>query len=112
MDKYLNDPRAAEHVTYINEKMQFHDSEAEDPDWMVRQCYTLIIAGASEMENGVDNLWKKGDASGRRNHPDSASTLARMFSRHSSLQLIFVLQKKNIGTRSLVILLGTFSFHA
>jgi hypothetical protein len=28
MDKYLDDPRAAEHVTYINEKMQFHDSEA------------------------------------------------------------------------------------
>jgi hypothetical protein len=41
-----------------------------------------------------------------------ASTLARLFSRHSSLQLIFVLQKKNIGTRSLMILLGTFSFHA
>jgi hypothetical protein len=70
MDKYLNHPLAAEHVTYINEKMQFHDSEAEDPDWMVRQCYTLIIAGASEMENGVENLWKKGAASGRRNHPD------------------------------------------
>jgi hypothetical protein len=30
--------------------MQFHDSEAEDPDWMVRQCYTLSIAGASEIE--------------------------------------------------------------
>jgi hypothetical protein len=70
MDKYLNDPRAKEHVTCINEKMQFHDSEAEDPDWMVRNCYTLIIAGASEMENGVENLWKKGAASGRQNHPD------------------------------------------
>jgi hypothetical protein len=37
---------------------------------MVRQCYTLIIAGASEMENGVENLWKKGVAYGRQNHPD------------------------------------------
>jgi hypothetical protein len=32
MDKYLDDPRAAEHVTYIKEKMQFHGFEAEDPD--------------------------------------------------------------------------------
>jgi hypothetical protein len=49
--------------------IMFYDANAEDPNWKIRQCYTLLIAGASEMENGVDNLWKKGAASGRRNHP-------------------------------------------
>jgi hypothetical protein len=68
--KYLDNPCAAEHVTYINEKIQFHDSEAEYRGSMVRQCYTLLIAGASKMENEVENLWKKGAVSGRRNHPE------------------------------------------
>jgi hypothetical protein len=68
--KYLSDERAGEHITYTNENMCFHDADADDPDWMIHQCYILLITGASEMENGVDNLWKKGDTSGHRNHPD------------------------------------------
>jgi hypothetical protein len=92
--------------------MQFHDSEAEDPDWMVKQCYTLIIAGASEMENGVENLWKKGATSGRRNHPDFGQYIGKNVIKAFKSAALFFLQKKNIGTRSLMILLGTFSFHA
>jgi hypothetical protein len=54
---------------------------------MVRKCYTLIIVGASEMENGAENRWKKGAASGRRNHPDFGQYIGKNFSRHSNLQL-------------------------
>jgi hypothetical protein len=70
LDKYLSDERADFHQTYINEKMKCDDTQAEDRDWQFRQCYTLLIAGAMETENGVDNLWKKGAATGRQNHPD------------------------------------------
>jgi hypothetical protein len=36
-----------------NENIKFYDPNAEDPDWMVRVCYTLIIAAAAEVEVGV-----------------------------------------------------------
>jgi hypothetical protein len=77
LDKYLSDERADFHQTYINEKMKFYDPQAEDRDWQVRECYTLLISGATEMENDVYNLWKKGDATGRRNHPDFGQYMAK-----------------------------------
>lgn len=49
---------------------KFHDAAADDPDWLVKQCYTLLIAGANQLENGVENLWKLGDSGGLTDYPD------------------------------------------
>jgi hypothetical protein len=39
-----------------HEEIKFHDETADNPDWKVRQCYTLMIAASSKIENGVENL--------------------------------------------------------
>ena len=58
IDKYFQDPRSSMHATVKNDKIVFHDPEADDPDWRVKMCYSLMIAGVTELENGVENLWK------------------------------------------------------
>ena len=65
------------HVTVKNDKIKFHDENAEDPDWIVKQCYLLMLAAATENEVGVDNLWKKGPTGGRRNYPDFGQYMPR-----------------------------------
>jgi hypothetical protein len=56
--------------TVKHNRIVFHDPDDDDLDWRVPQCYTLLIAAASEIENGVENLWKRGPANGRRKYPD------------------------------------------
>ena len=36
----------------------------------MKQCYLLIIASATEIVNGIENLWKAGPSVGRHNYPD------------------------------------------
>ena len=55
---------------HVNDKLKFHDPDNPDPDWKVKQCYTLIIAAACEIVNGVANLWKRGKSGGRHEYPD------------------------------------------
>ena len=47
-----------------------HDPDADDPDWMVKKAYTIMIAAVSEIETGVENLWKRGRSSGRKEFPN------------------------------------------
>ncbi len=54
----------------VRDKIKFFDSTAPDPDWLVKHCYLLIIASATEIVNGIDNLWKAGPSVGRHNYPD------------------------------------------
>ena len=54
----------------MNDLIEFHDPDADDPDWRVKRCYTLLIAARSEMEYGMDNLWKRGKYNGRRSYLD------------------------------------------
>ena len=54
----------------MKEKIKFHNNNASDPDFIIRQCYLLIIAGASEIVSGVENLWKSGPSVGRHSYPD------------------------------------------
>jgi hypothetical protein len=56
-EEYLADTRAEYHATANNE-------DASDPDWKVNQCYILLVAAALEMEDGAENLWKSGRATG------------------------------------------------
>jgi hypothetical protein len=70
MEKYLTDERAEFHSTVVNESIIFHNEDAKDPDWKIKQRYNLTIAAVSETETGVDNLWKKGKVNDRWDHPD------------------------------------------
>jgi hypothetical protein len=38
----------------------------------VKQCYVLIIAASTELENGIENLWRIGMKGVRRCYPDFA----------------------------------------
>jgi hypothetical protein len=70
IDEYLSDPHAKWHNTTHDCWIKFHDLDDDDPDWKVHICYTLIIAAASEVANGVENLWKKGQSGDQHNYPD------------------------------------------
>ncbi len=70
IDKFHADPRSPFHTAAKNDRIALHDPEADNPDWKVKQACTLMIAAASEIENGVENLWKCGPSGGRHDHPD------------------------------------------
>jgi hypothetical protein len=69
-DEFHADHQFPFHNTVKNDKIQFDDPEAEDPVWKVKQAYTLMIAAASESENGVKNPWKRCPSGGHHGHPD------------------------------------------
>ena len=70
IDKYCSDRRSTYYSTVRDDKIRFHDDEADDPDWKVKNCYLLLIAAATEVETGVENLWLRGKSNGRRNYPN------------------------------------------
>jgi Transposase IS4 len=70
IDKYHSSNKSPYFITVTNEKIAFHDPENDDPDWIVKQAYLLLIAAANEAEVGVESLWKIGSTGGRRNYPD------------------------------------------
>jgi hypothetical protein len=50
MDAYLADPQTSHHSMYLQLGHAFHDDKkAVDPDWLVKQCYTLLIAAVTEI---------------------------------------------------------------
>jgi hypothetical protein len=54
IDEFFSNPRATYYDTVIRDKIAFHDPHASDPDWMVRQCYLLMIELATEVIAPVD----------------------------------------------------------
>ena len=70
LDEYYSDVRAPYFETVKNDNIKFLDTSNKDPDWIVKQCYTLLIAAKTEVECGVDNLWRKGYSSGRHSYPN------------------------------------------
>ena len=72
VDEYLSDPRASYHATYSAENMRFHDESSADvdQDWKIKQCIMVLIAAATEIKTGYNNLWKAGPGLGRQSFPD------------------------------------------
>jgi hypothetical protein len=70
IDEYLSDSRASFHGTVVQDKIRFHNNNDPDPDWLVKQCYLLIIAGATEIFSGVENFRKSRPSRGRQTYPD------------------------------------------
>ncbi|CAB9517187.1 hypothetical protein SEMRO_837_G209150.1 [Seminavis robusta] len=73
IDKFHSSIRSPMYQTAKSDRIQFHDDTGyfgdKDPDWMVKQCFLLLIASCLETENGSD-LWKRGPSSGRKEYPD------------------------------------------
>jgi hypothetical protein len=71
MDEFYSDPSSPYYATVQADKIKFEDLESsEGPDVLVRIGYTLLIAAATEVHRGVDNLWKRGPSGGRHDYPD------------------------------------------
>ena len=70
LDKFHSNRNSPYYHTYKNDQMKFHDQNADDPDWIIKQAYMIMIASVSEVESGVTNLWKRGKSNGRREYPN------------------------------------------
>lgn len=70
IDEYLSDVRASYHHTYTTTRLKMECIGEGDPDRMVKLCYLLLIAGATEVESGVVNLFNSGPTGGRHQYPD------------------------------------------
>jgi len=70
LDRYLSDHRAPQHATATQRNIKFHHPTHPDPDWLVKLCFQLLIAGATENETGVENLWRSGPSAGRNEYPN------------------------------------------
>lgn len=55
MDKYISDERACCYDTVRTQGIQFNDPDDPDPDWKVKQCLLITVAGAiyPEVSNTV-----------------------------------------------------------
>ena len=60
INKYLSNPAAEYYSLVWSHKIQFFDVDDKDLDGKVKQCYLILIAAATETENGDENLWMKG----------------------------------------------------
>ena len=70
IDEYLSDSHSSYYSTYKQTKKTFHRETAQDPDYLVKQSYLVLIAGCTEFENGISNLWKSGESGGWRKYLD------------------------------------------
>ncbi|CAB9515559.1 unknown protein [Seminavis robusta] len=73
IDKFHSSIKSPMYSTVKSDRIQFYDEDGyfgnKDGDWMVKQCFLLLIASCLETENGSD-LWKRGPSSGRKEYPD------------------------------------------
>lgn len=69
LDKWASDPRCSWHNTYRTQKMKFVQ-DGDDPDALIKQMYLVLIAGTTEVECGVESLFKSGGGDGRKMYPD------------------------------------------
>jgi hypothetical protein len=71
MDEYHSDIRSPYHETVKKEAFVFHRPDDDDPDWIIKNCFMLLLAAVGEVKLGIDNLWMKGPCpGGRRDYPD------------------------------------------
>jgi Transposase IS4 len=70
LDEFYSDIKAPFHQTVLRDGIKFNRPNDPDPDWIVKNCYLLVLAAVGEVKLGVDNLWKKGPSVGRKDYPD------------------------------------------
>jgi Transposase IS4 len=71
LDEFFSNPKAPYYKTVKDENYKFNRVEDDDPDWLVKNCYLLMLAAVGEVKLGIDNLWSKGPClGGRRDFAD------------------------------------------
>jgi hypothetical protein len=70
LDKYHASTSSPMHKTVKDDKIVFYDDNNDDSDWMVKKGYTLMIAAVTKVQNGTENLWKRGCLGGRHQYPN------------------------------------------
>ena len=78
MDEFYKDPRSGMAATITNDNIKF-ERRGADPDFLLKICVTLMIAGANEVHNGVASLWKQGLSYGFRDYPNIAQFLPKNY---------------------------------
>ena len=109
LDRFLQDVRAPTHMTVVNDNIKFNRPEHDDPDHLVsalhsfintsiqlihhltltlplfnaqlKLCITLVIAGSLEFDNGVENLWKRGELNGWKKYANFGQFIPRSYFR-------------------------------
>ena len=72
MDLFLSNPISKGHGLYKLLKQDYvsfsfeQKGDGVDPDGMVKMGWALLIAGSTELGNGVANLWRSGPGDGRK----------------------------------------------
>ena len=77
IDDYHSSRNSPYYSTVRNDKIKFYDPDLDDPDHLVKIAYTIMIAAVSEVEQGVENLWKRGRSNGRRDYPNFGRYMAK-----------------------------------
>ena len=112
IDDYLSNPKASYHQTCKNRKLTFHRDNVEDPGYIVKQCYILLIVGCTELEGEITNLWKKGKSGGCCSYPDFGQYMNGYRFECFVSAAPFAWADKNIGLQIKEIWLGIYSSHA
>jgi hypothetical protein len=76
IDEFHSNVMSTYHSTY-QEVGAFYDEDADDPDWIVKLCYTLLVAAATESVVGLENLFKSGKSGGRHDYPNFGQYITR-----------------------------------
>jgi hypothetical protein len=53
MDEYYSRPGGHYYETVQTANFKFHDESNADPDWIIKQCYLLLIAAVTEGDVGI-----------------------------------------------------------
>lgn len=56
MNAFLSNEKATCYCTVKNRKIIFFDADADDPDHAMKQCYLLVVAASTELEDETKNL--------------------------------------------------------
>ena len=64
---FLNSPP---YSAVRNDQIEFYDPEGDDPDHLAKIACAMMIAIVSEVEQYVENLWKRGRSNCHRDYPN------------------------------------------
>ena len=70
IDDYHSSHNSPYYSTVKHDHIEFCNEDTDDPYYLVKIAYTIMIAAVSEVEQGVENLWKRGRSNGRRYYPN------------------------------------------
>ena len=98
IDEYHSSRNYPYYSTFRNENIKFFYEDAEDPDYMVKLGYSIMIGAVSEVESGVENIWKRGGQTGTEIIQFFEDTWLNITSRHFKVQLRIVLLIRSVCT--------------